>query len=82
MLLKDKQRLKASFGASALVTHAHGYQNTEANSCRHCGKTRHKKDSCWKKYLELISDQYKFQKREAPLTPPKLALSVGKNRLC
>ena len=55
---------------------------TEAGSCRHCGKTGHKEDSCWKKYPELIPNRYKLEEDEAPPTPPKKVLSVGKKRLC
>ena len=80
MLLEDERRLKADSGASALVTRGHGHRDT--GSCRHCGKTGHKEDLCWKKYPELIPDRYKSEEREAPPTPPKKTLSVGKKRLC
>ena len=82
MLLEDKQRLKANSGASALVIRGHGHQNTEAGSCRYCEKTRHKEDSCWKKYLDLIPDQYKLEEKEPPPTAPKKALLIGKRLLC
>lgn len=39
--------------------------------CWHYGKTKHKKDSCWKKFLKLIPDQYKLKKDEILLTPLK-----------
>lgn len=81
MLLENKQRLKANSKVSALVTYTHGHQNIEISSCQHCGKTEHKEDSYWKKYPELIPDQYKSEKKEAPLTPLKKALSVSKKRL-
>ena len=55
---------------------------TKAGSYRHCGKTGHKKNSCWKNHPELIPDRYKSQEREAPPTFPKLPLLVGKKRLC
>ena len=82
MLLEDEQRLKADSGASALVTHSHGHQGKGTGSCWHCGKTGHKEDACWKKYPELIPDRYKSEEKEAPPTPPKKALSVGRKRLC
>ena len=82
MLLEDERRLKADSGSSALVTRGHGHRGTEAGSCRHCGKTGHKEDSCWKKYPELIPNRYKLEEDEAPPTPPKKVLSVGKKRLC
>lgn len=56
ILLEDEQRLKANSGVSVLVARGHSHRNTEAGSCRHYGKTGHKEDLCWKKYLELISD--------------------------
>lgn len=46
MFLENEQRLKVDSGASALVTRSHGHESKEANSCRHYGKTRHKKDLC------------------------------------
>ena len=82
MLLEDERRLKADSWASALVTCGHPNRNTEAGSCRHCGKPGHKEDSCWKKYPELIPDRYTPEQREPSPTPPKKALSVGKKRLC
>lgn len=82
MLLEDKQRLKADSGISVLVTRSHDHQGKEAGSCRHCGKTGYKEDSCWKKYPELISDRYKSEKKEVPSTPPKKVLSVNKKHIC
>ncbi len=76
MLLENGQRLKADSGVSALVTPSHGHRDT--GNCRHCGKTGHKEDLCWKKYPELIPDRYKSEEKEAPPTPPNKTLSVSK----
>ncbi len=80
MLLGDERRRKADSGASALVIFGHGHRDT--GSCRYCGKTGHKEDLCWKKYPELIPDQYKSEEKEAPLTTLKKTLLAGKKRLC
>ena len=82
MLLDDERRLNADSRASALVTRGHPNRNTAVGSCQYYEKPGHKGDSCWKKYPELISNQYTPEQKEPSPTSPKKALSIGKKRLC
>ena len=82
MLLEDEKRLKADSEISALVIHSHGHQGKGKDSCRYCGKTGDKEDACWKKYPELIPNQYKSEEKDTSLIPSKKALSMGRKRLC
>lgn len=52
----------------------------EAGRCQRCGKIGHKKNSCLKMYLELISNQYTLLEKEAPPIPPKKRLCSDQSR--
>lgn len=82
ILLENKQRLKADFRLSALVTSCYAYQGKVTSSCRHYNKIGYWRNVYWKKYLKLISNQYKSEEKVVLLTPLKKALLISKKHLC
>lgn len=79
IFLEDEQKLKINSGVLVSMICSHGYKSKKVGICQYCGKTGHKKNLCWKKYLKLISNQYKSEEKKPPMTYPKKTLFIGKN---
>ena len=78
MLLEDESRQAEKNGnkasnATALAHCNSDHRGHKAGGCRHCHKTGHKEDSCWRKHPELMPAWAKL-KHESESTPVGLTL--------